>query len=133
MLLNKLLRCIVRHGTPVRVVVMAMGLLYRLHIMVKCVYYTGLWIHWFRDHDATILNGTVTIGRTSLVDVGHSGLDLIMPLMLRTVCYRAMAGTLALYYRSLETASTLLRKGKISSRPYMGVMTYIAIFFSALK
>ena len=44
-LLNKLLRCIIRHGTPVRAVVMAMALLYRLHIMVKCVYYTGLWIH----------------------------------------------------------------------------------------
>ena len=61
-LLNKLLRCIVRHGTPVRAVVMAMGLLYRLHIMVIRVYYTGLWIHWFRDHDATIPNGTITIG-----------------------------------------------------------------------
>ena len=44
-LFNKLLRCIVRHGTPVRAVVMTMSLLYRLHIMVKCVYYTGLWIH----------------------------------------------------------------------------------------
>ena len=44
-LFNKLLRCIIRHGTPVRAVVMAMALLYRLHIMVKCVYYTGLWIH----------------------------------------------------------------------------------------
>ena len=45
MLLNKLLRCIVRHDTPVCAVIMVMGLLYRLHIMVKCVYYTGLWIH----------------------------------------------------------------------------------------
>jgi hypothetical protein len=36
-----------------------------------------------------------------------------MPLMLRTVCY-AMAGVLALYYRSLRTASTLLRRGNIS-------------------
>ena len=41
-LFNKLLRCIVRHGTPVRVVVMAMGLLYRLHIMVKSVLYGAL-------------------------------------------------------------------------------------------
>ena len=70
-LLNKLLRCIVRYGTLVRAVVMAMDLLYRLHIMVKRLYYTGFWIHWFRDHDAIIPNGTVTIGRTSLVDVGH--------------------------------------------------------------
>ena len=41
-LVNKLLRCIVRHGTLVRAEVMAMGLLYRLHIIVKRVYYTGL-------------------------------------------------------------------------------------------
>ena len=87
MLLNELLRCIVRHSTPVRVVVMAMGLLYRLHIMVKRVYYMGLWIHWFYDHDTTIPYGTVTIGRTSLVGVGHSGLDPIVPLMLRTICF----------------------------------------------
>ena len=128
-LLNKLLRCILRHGTPVYAVVMAMGLLYRLHIMVKRVYYTGLWIHWFCDHDATIPNGTVTIGRTSLVGVGHSGSDSIMPLMLRTVYFRAMAGALALYYKSLGIASTLLRRGKISGRPYMGVMTYKALVF----
>jgi hypothetical protein len=42
---------------------MAMGLLYKLRIMVKCVCYTGLWIHWFRDLVATIPNGSVTIGR----------------------------------------------------------------------
>ena len=41
-LLNKLLRCIVRHGTSVLAVVMAMGLLYRLHIMVKSVLYEAL-------------------------------------------------------------------------------------------
>ena len=87
MLLNKLLRCIVRHGTLVRAVVMAMGLLYRLHNMVERVYYTGLWIHWFCDHDATIPNGTVTIGQTSLVGVGPSRSDLIVPLMLRTVYF----------------------------------------------
>ena len=132
-LLNKLLRCIVKHGTPVRAVVMAMGLLYRLHIMVKRVYYTGLWIHWFRDHDATIPNGTVTIGQTSLVSVGHLGSDLIVPLILRTVCFRAMIGALTLYYKSLGTASTLLRRGKISGRPYMRVMTYNALVFSVLK
>jgi hypothetical protein len=40
-----------------------------------CVSY-GLWIHWFRDLDATIPNGTVTIGRTSLVGVGHFGVEL---------------------------------------------------------
>ena len=86
-----------------------------------------------RDYDATILNGTVTIGRMSLVGMGHSGSDSIMTLMLRTVYFRAMAGALALYYRSLGTVSTLLRRGKILGRPYMGVMTYNALFFSALK
>ena len=101
--------------------------------MVKRVYYTGLWIYWFRDHDATIPNGTVTIGRTSLVGVGHSGSDPIVLLMLRTVYFCAMAGALALYYKFLRTASTLLRMGKISGRPYMRVMTYNALVFSALR
>ena len=110
-LFNKLLRCIVRHGTSVRAAVMAMGLLYRLHIMVKCVYYTGLWIHWFRDHDATIPNGTVTIGQTSLVGIGHSGSDPIVSLMLYTVCFRAMVGVLALYYRSLGDSINPAEKG----------------------
>jgi hypothetical protein len=77
------------------------------------VCYTGLWIHWFRDHGTTISNGSVTIGRTSLVGVGHLKSDLIVPLMLHTVCY-AMDGALTLYYRSLGTTSTLLRRGNIS-------------------
>ena len=93
-----------------------MGLLYMLALWSK-VCYTGIWIYWFRDHDATIPNGTVTIGHMSLVGVGHSGSESIVPLMLRTVCFCAMAEALALYYRSLETASTLLRRGKISDRP----------------
>jgi hypothetical protein len=52
--------------------------------------------------------------------------------MLHTVCY-AMAGALTLYYRSLGIASTLLRRDNISGRPCMGVMTYNALAFSALK
>ena len=52
--------------------------------------------------------------RTNAIrSVGHSRLDSVVPLMLRLVCC-AMAGTLALYYRSLGTASTLLRMGNIS-------------------
>ena len=94
-----------------------MGLLYMLALWSK-VCYTRLWIHWFRDYDATIPIGAITIERTSLVSVGHSRSDPIVPLMLLTVCFRAMAGALALYYRSLGTASTLLRKGKILGRPY---------------
>ena len=47
--------------------------------------------------------------------------------------FRAMAWALALYYRSLGTASTLLRRGKISGKPYMRVITYNTLAFFALK
>jgi hypothetical protein len=102
------------------------GLTTHVSFMVKCVYYTGFWIHWFLDLDATIPNDSVTTGRTSLVGVGHSRSDSIVPLMLRTVCY-VMAGALTLYYKSPRTASTLLRKGNISGRPYCSTMTIIYI------
>jgi hypothetical protein len=92
-------------------------LIIQVRFMVKYVCYTGLWIHWFCDLGATIPNGSVTIGRTSLVSVGHSRLDSIVSLMLRMICY-AIVRALALYYRFLGTASTLLRKGNISGRPY---------------
>jgi hypothetical protein len=88
-----------------------------VNFMVKCVCYTGLWIHWFRDLGVTIPNVLVTIGRTSLVGVGHSRSDSIVPLMLCMICY-AMVRALALYYRSLGTASALLRRSNISGRPY---------------
>jgi hypothetical protein len=92
----------------------------------------GLWIHWFRDLDATIPYGSVTTGRTSLVGVGHLGSDSIVPLMLGTVCC-TMAEALTLYYRSLRTASILLRRGNILGRPCIGVMTHKALYFFALK
>ena len=92
------------------------GLTIHVSFTVKSVLYGAL-DPLVCDHDATILNGTVAIGRTSLVGVYYSGSDPIVPLMLRTVYFRAMARALALYYRSLETASTLLRRGKISGRP----------------
>jgi hypothetical protein len=44
-----------------------------------------------------------------------------------------MARVLALYYKSFGIASTLLRRGNISGRPCMGVMTYKALSFSASK
>jgi hypothetical protein len=96
--------------------------------MVKCVCYMGLWIHWFHDLGATIPNGLVTVGRTSLVGVSHSRSDSIVPLMLRTVCC-AIARAPALYYRSLGIVPTLLRRGNISGRPCMRVMTYKALAF----
>ena len=109
-----------------------MGLLYRLHIMVKCVCYIGLWIHWFRDHNAIIPNSTVTIGQTLLGGVGHLRSNSTVPLMLCMVCYE-MTRALTLYYRSLGTAPTLLRRGNISGKLCMEVITYNALAFTALK
>jgi hypothetical protein len=91
-----------------------------------------LWIHWFHDLSLTIPNGSVTIGRTLLVGVGHSRLDSIMLLILRIVCC-AIAGALVLYYRSFGTVSTLLKMGNISGRPCMRVMTYNALAFLYIK
>jgi hypothetical protein len=88
-----------------------------VRFMIKCVCYTGIWIHWFYDHGVAIPNGLVTIGRTPLVGVGHLRSDSVVSLMLYTVCY-VMIGTLALYYRSLGIAPTLLRKGNILGKPH---------------
>jgi hypothetical protein len=49
--------------------------------------------------------------------VGSQRSDSVVPLMLRTVCC-AMVRLPALYYRSLETASTLLRMDNILGRLY---------------
>jgi hypothetical protein len=68
----------------------------------------------------------------SLVSVGHSTSDLIMPLMLRTV-YCAMGRALVLYYKSLGIALTLPRRGNILGRPCIGVMTWNALAFSYIK
>jgi hypothetical protein len=92
------------------------GLTIHVSFMVN-VCYTRLWIHWFRDPGTTIPNCSVTVGWTSLVGVGHSRSDSIVPLMLRTVCC-AMVGALTLYYRSIGTTSTLLRRGSILGRLY---------------
>jgi hypothetical protein len=81
------------------------------------VCYVGLLIHWFRDPSASIFNGSITIGRASLVGVGLLRSNSVVSLMLCIVCC-AMAGALALYYRYLRIASTLLRMGNISSKAY---------------
>jgi hypothetical protein len=61
--------------------------------------------------------------RTDVINgMGHLRSDSVVPLVLRTVCC-AMAGVPTLYYRSLETASTLLRMGNISGRPYCLTIT----------
>jgi hypothetical protein len=49
--------------------------------------------------------------------VGHPRSDLVVPLVLRTACC-VMIGAPALYYRSLGTASILLRRDNISDRLY---------------
>ena len=56
--------------------------------------------------------------RTDVISsVGHPRSDSVVFLVLRMVCFRAMVRALALYYRCLGTASTLLRRGNISGRP----------------
>jgi hypothetical protein len=75
---------------------------------------------------------TFSAYQTSLVGVGHSRSDLIMLLMLCTVCY-VMTGAVALYYRSIGTTPTLLRMGNISGRPCIGIMTYNALAFFCIK
>jgi hypothetical protein len=49
--------------------------------------------------------------------VGHPVSELIVPLVLRTVCCE-IAGAPELNYRSLRITSILLRRGNISGRPY---------------
>jgi hypothetical protein len=56
--------------------------------------------------------------RTDVISgVGHLRLDSVVPLVLRTV-YCAMSRASALYYKSLGTTSTMLRRGSISSKAY---------------
>jgi hypothetical protein len=92
----------------------------------------GLWIHWFRDPGATIPNGSIIIGRTSLVGVGCLRSDSIVPLILCMV-FCAMAVALTLYYRSFEIVSTLLKMSNILGRPCMRVMTYNILAFFCIK
>jgi hypothetical protein len=68
----------------------------------------------------------------ALVGVSHSRSNSIGLLMLRMVCC-ALAGALTLYYRSLGTVPTLLRRGNILGKPCIGVMTYNALAFFTLK
>jgi hypothetical protein len=63
--------------------------------------------------------------------VGHPRSDSIGLLVLSKVVYNGL-GT-ALYYRSLGTSTNLLRRSNILGRPYIRVMTYKAVVFTALK
>jgi hypothetical protein len=91
------------------------GLTIRVSFMVNVCVCGGFGSNGFVTNDVTISNGYY---RTDVISgVGHPRLDSIVPLMLRTVrC--AMAGAPTLYYRFFGIASTLLRMGNISGRPY---------------
>jgi hypothetical protein len=58
--------------------------------------------------------------RTDVINgVGHPGLNSVVSLASVTYgMFRAITGALALYYRSLGTASILLIMGNILGRPY---------------
>jgi hypothetical protein len=57
--------------------------------------------------------------RTDVISgVGHPRLNSSRVASVTYDMFRAIAGALALYYRSLGTASTLLRRGNISGGPY---------------
>jgi hypothetical protein len=66
MLLNKLFRCIVRHGMPVRAIWTTMGILCKLHTVVKCVLYGALdplvswpWCNhsqWFNHYRTNVIS-----------------------------------------------------------------------------
>ena len=91
------------------------GLTIQVKFMVKCV------CVGFGSNGFVIKTQPFPMGghyRMNVISgVGHPRLDLVVLLVLRMVqC--AMARARALYYRSLRTASTMLRKDNISSRPY---------------
>ena len=65
--------------------------------------------------------------RTYIISsVSHPRSNEVVPLVLRTVCCE-MAGARALYYRSLGTTSTMLRRNNISSRLYYYFISYAYI------
>ena len=91
------------------------GLTIRVNFMVKCVC-----VDFGSNGFVTKMQPFPMDGNymTDVISgVGHLRLDPVVLLVLHTVCC-ALAGALALYYRSLGTASTLLRRGNISSRSY---------------
>jgi hypothetical protein len=77
---------------------MAMGLLYMLALWSNVCVIRGFGSISFVTTMQPFSMVIFTIGRTSLVSVGHPKSGSVMSLMLRTVCY-AMARALALYYR----------------------------------
>jgi hypothetical protein len=95
--------------------IMNMGLLYGLALWSVCVW------EGFGSNGFVIKTQPFPMDghyRTDVISgVGHPRSDLVVPLVLRMVCC-AMVRALVLYYRSLKTMSTLLRRSNISVRPY---------------
>ena len=60
--------------------------------------------------------------------VGHSRSNSVMLLVLYTVTVQWLEAP-ALYYRSLETVSTFLRKGNISGRQLLLLLMIISIYY----
>jgi hypothetical protein len=95
--------------------IMVVGLLYGLTLWIVCVWGGFRSNGFVTKMQLFPMNGHY---RTSIISyVGHLRSDSIVALVLHTVCC-AMAGAPVLYYRSLRTASILLRRGNISGRPY---------------
>jgi hypothetical protein len=95
--------------------IIVMGLLYGLALWSVCV-----WGDFESNDFITKMQSFPMDGhyRTNVIrNVGYPRSDSVVPLVLRMVCC-AMARASALYYRSLGTASTLLRMSNISGRPY---------------
>jgi hypothetical protein len=86
---------------------MAINLLCGLALWLMCVWGGG---GGFRSDGFVIKMQSFPMDghfRTYVISgLGHSRSDSVVPLVLRSVCC-AMARTLALYYRSLRTASSL--------------------------
>jgi hypothetical protein len=105
--------------------IMAMSLLYKINDMVKCVCYMNL-----ESNDCFVTGATLKgcyYKMYIISGVGHLMPDLIVLLLLWMIAF-SIQGTV-LYYRSLETAATLLRRNNISGKPYMKVMAYKALAF----
>ena len=90
--------------------IIAIGLLYKLTLGSVCGGALGPIVSWSMMQPFS-MDGHY---RTNVINgVGHLWSDSDVLLVLRTV-WCVIAGTLALYYKSLRTASTLLRMGNIS-------------------
>jgi hypothetical protein len=96
--------------------IMVMSLLYGLALWSMCVWGGGFGSNAFMTKmQSFLMDGHYRIDVIS--GVGHLRSDSVVPLVLHAICCE-MTGIPVLYYRSLGTASTLL-KGVISQVDYI--------------